>query len=181
MSKIINCFIYNNTDYNFYYNWEIRYDLIFVQTYFFEENQNIKIVARNENKKVFIYSIKNNWTISENEEEKCNYQSGEDFDNFFFLSYDNSSKNYNLISDLDRQFDCNYLIDTHLEFSDFNNSSTNSISSTTSNSKDISDSATNTNLITEHINPSSSIISTTNFISIDFSDFTTNINIKTAF
>ena len=175
------CFIYNNTDYKFYYNWEIHYGLQFAQTYFFKENQNIKIVARNYNKNVFIFSIKNNWTTSGYKEEECSNENEVVFNDYFFLSYNNSTNNYNLTSDLDKKFDCNSVIDTHLEIPNFNDSSANSISSTTSDSKDTSDSANDSNLITEHINPSSSIISITNFISNDFSDSTTNINVQNSF
>ena len=64
MNSGVFCFIYNNTDYKFYYNWKTKDGLQFAKTHFFEENQNIKIVVTDYNKDVLIYSIKNNWTIS---------------------------------------------------------------------------------------------------------------------
>ena len=93
----ISCIIYDNKIKEFG-NWSqpISFEEIHkntIQTYFFEENQNIIFFI---NKQYGAYSINNQGELKENG--NCSYNGGSLFP-YYFLHFDNSSKSYYLITD----------------------------------------------------------------------------------
>ena len=181
--NLVYCYIYNNINQTFNYLEIINNGLIFGQTYYFEENQNIKILAQGTGKKTSIYSIKNNWKISSNEEQKCKYFHYEDdYNIFYFLSYNNETNQFNLITDLNKTFNCSSVTDEHPEIPYYCNSSNNNIPSTNIISNNISDSIisdTILNLMTDNNIASTYIISSTSLILDYTTHFTTYTNIIT--
>lgn len=77
-----------------------------IQTYFFEENQNIIFFLNKQyhpNGNGYAFSINNKGILENNG--ICEYKNENKF-SYYFLSYDNSSKTYHLISDSNTKYNC---------------------------------------------------------------------------
>ena len=182
-------YTYNNTDQTFNYKGEISGGIMFGQSFYLEEKENIIIIANDGNKQLLVYLIKKDWSIPNNK--LCTFvgEYSNHYEFFYFVSYNDTSQQYNIIKDLDKKFDCSSLPDEHSEIPYFSSPTTIIISTYNSNSDSatntniitspnspssiinyISDSSAITNIITHHDNPSSSIVSSTTFFSNYISD-----------
>lgn len=101
------CIIYDNKIKTFG-NWSRPFELHqslskTIQTYFFEENQNIIFFLNTNYDKALVYSINNQGVLEENG--NCFHKNENSF-SYYFLSYNNSSKDYHLITDKNEIYNC---------------------------------------------------------------------------